>query len=87
MASPTDALPVTRFKQEKKGQFPKRIQLTKNAVGWLESDILRWMDTRPRAEQLGASLEFSRTADVVSGTQLELLLETESRTLEGSRAA
>ena len=78
---------TTRFELEKKGQFPKRIQLTKNAVGWRESDILRWMETRPPAEELGASLEYCRVEDHVSGTQLELLLEPGSNKLEGRKAA
>ena len=30
---------------EKAGKFPKRLQLGPNRVGWLESDIIAWMDS------------------------------------------
>lgn len=31
---------------EKAGQFPKRIQLGPNRVGWLESEVLDWLTER-----------------------------------------
>ena len=31
------------------GRFPKNIKLTKDRVGWLESDIDRWIDERIKA--------------------------------------
>jgi len=31
------------------GQFPKRIKLSKAAVGWVEADVLAWLESR-RAE-------------------------------------
>lgn len=33
---------------EKKGQFPKRIRLGPNAVGWLESEVDAWLAERER---------------------------------------
>ena len=31
---------------EKAGQFPKRVQLGPNRVGWLESEVLEWLKER-----------------------------------------
>ena len=33
----------------KRGRFPKNIKLTNDRVGWLESDIDRWIDDRIKA--------------------------------------
>jgi prophage regulatory protein len=35
---------ITRL--EKLGRFPKRIQLTQNRVGWLESEVDEWLEQR-----------------------------------------
>ena len=31
---------------EKAGTFPKRIQLDPNRVGWVEDEVLAWLQTR-----------------------------------------
>ncbi len=31
---------------EKAGQFPKRVQLGPSRVGWVESEVLEWLDER-----------------------------------------
>ena len=31
---------------EKAGKFPKRVQLGPNRVGWVESEVLDWLQTR-----------------------------------------
>jgi len=31
---------------EKAGEFPKRIQLGRNRVGWVEAEVLEWLQTR-----------------------------------------
>lgn len=36
----------TRWRLEKDGKFPKRRQLSPNAVGWLESEITAWLNSR-----------------------------------------
>ena len=38
---------VTRWRMEKRGDFPKRRQISPNRVAYLESEILEWMNTRP----------------------------------------
>ncbi|MEO0698036.1 MAG: AlpA family phage regulatory protein [Pseudomonadota bacterium] len=31
---------------EKAGKFPKRLQLGPNRVGWVESEVLEWLEVR-----------------------------------------
>ena len=31
---------------EKAGQFPKRVKLGQNRVGWIESEVLEWLQER-----------------------------------------
>ena len=37
---------VTRWRLERCGRFPRRRQLSDNAVGWLLSELLIWRDAR-----------------------------------------
>jgi prophage regulatory protein len=37
---------TTRWRLEREGLFPKKIQLSKNCVGWWESQILSWLEQR-----------------------------------------
>lgn len=39
---------VTLWREEKAGRFPARVQLTRNRVGWVGSEIREWIDSRPR---------------------------------------
>ncbi|WP_171177841.1 AlpA family transcriptional regulator [Ruegeria sp. HKCCD8929] len=36
---------------EKAGQFPKRVQLGSNRVGWVESEVLDWLKERILARE------------------------------------
>lgn len=38
---------VTWWRGEKRGEYPKRRKISLNRVGWLESEILAWMQSRP----------------------------------------
>lgn len=38
----------TRWRLEKANQFPKRYQISPNAVGWLSSEIEDWIQTRSK---------------------------------------
>lgn len=40
---------TTRWRLERRGQFPKRRRLSQNAIGWLESEIHSWMAARAEA--------------------------------------
>lgn len=31
---------------EKSGDFPKRVQLGANRVGWIEAEVLNWLEKR-----------------------------------------
>ena len=39
---------VTVWRMERAGLFPKRINLSDRRVGWKESEIEDWVDSRPR---------------------------------------
>lgn len=34
------------YRLEKAGAFPKHVSLTQRASGWLESEVLAWLDER-----------------------------------------
>ena len=46
-ASITGLSEVTLWRLEKKGDFPKRRQLSSNSVGYLLSEVNAWMESRP----------------------------------------
>ena len=48
---------ITIWRLERLGDFPKRLRLAQNAVGWKEDEIQSWIDTRPRGAK--------RTAEAV----------------------
>ena len=39
---------VTIWRKVRAGEFPPPRELSKNAVGWLESEIEAWRESRPR---------------------------------------
>ena len=39
---------TTLWRLERAGEFHNRIRLSKNSVGWDESDVARWLASRPR---------------------------------------
>jgi len=45
---------VTIWRKEKSGNFPKRINLTSRRVGWIELEIMGWLEARPRGICAGA---------------------------------
>lgn len=40
---------VQIWRLEKAGKFPRRVQLSPNRVAWFRSDILAFLNSRPRA--------------------------------------
>lgn len=44
---------MTIYRLELAGRFPKRRQLSKNSVAWLESDVEGWAESRPVARLRG----------------------------------
>jgi prophage regulatory protein len=37
---------TTRWEMERRGEFPRRRQISAHKVGWLESELLAWMQSR-----------------------------------------
>lgn len=38
---------VTIWRKERAGDFPQRRLITANRVGWVESEVARWLESRP----------------------------------------
>lgn len=38
----------TIYKEMSRGKFPEKIPLTRRSVGWLESEIYKWIETRSK---------------------------------------
>lgn len=41
---------TTIWKRERDGDFPKRVKLGTNSIGWRESEILAWVASRETVE-------------------------------------
>ena len=39
----------TIWRFEKAGEFPQRIALGRNSVGWKAEEVAHWLESRPRA--------------------------------------
>ena len=39
---------VTIWRLENEGQFPQRIKISTKRVGWLEDEVTKWIEKRPR---------------------------------------
>jgi prophage regulatory protein len=39
---------TTLWRREKAGDFPQRRQISSRSVGWLESEVLEWISSRPK---------------------------------------
>jgi len=44
---------MTIYRLEVAGEFPKRRQLSKNSVAWLDTDIEQWAQSRPASRLRG----------------------------------
>jgi prophage regulatory protein len=38
----------TLWRLEKRGEFPQRINISSNRVGWYEDEVSTWIESRPR---------------------------------------
>ncbi len=39
---------TTVWRLERRGEFPRRVRLSPNSTGWIESEIEQWIESRPR---------------------------------------
>lgn len=44
----------TIYRLMDKGEFPRAVRLSANSVGWLESDLLQWLEQRIAASHSAA---------------------------------
>ncbi len=44
----------TLWRMENRGELPKRVKISKRAVGWLESDIREFLESKREPETLSA---------------------------------
>jgi prophage regulatory protein len=40
---------VTRWRLERRGEFPRKVRLTPRCVGWPESEVIAWLKERAEA--------------------------------------
>lgn len=59
VSSRTGLARATIYAQVKKGTFPRPVQLTRRAVGWIEDEIEEWITSRRRTERQAAGGEAS----------------------------
>ena len=52
---------TTLWRLERRGDFPSRILLSPNSTGWIESEVEKWISTRPRG---GSSHSDEKDSDV-----------------------
>ncbi len=48
---------VTLWRWEREGRLPPKRTLGPNTVGWLESEILEWLESRPTSSPAGLDSE------------------------------
>ena len=40
---------VTRWRLQRLGEFPRKVQLTSRCIGWLETEVIEWLKRRAEA--------------------------------------
>ena len=46
---------TTRWRLERVGSFPRRKKISENAVGWLESELQKWLENKANSTAEGAA--------------------------------
>jgi prophage regulatory protein len=75
-----------RWRMEKKGTFPARVQLSETAVGWYEDEIDEWIRNRVRGagrsmHSVLAARQAKRAASAAEA-EAKALIEGETQTLD-----
>ena len=58
---------MTIYRLEIAGEFPKRRQLSKNSVAWLDTDITEWAESRPVSRLRGPTSAPPRSGGAAYG--------------------
>ncbi len=62
VANTTGLSRTTLWRLERRGDFPRRIRLSPNSTGWIESEIEEWIESRPRKSSSESNTENSEAA-------------------------
>ena len=54
--------PVTRWRLEKVGDFPARRRISANRIGWRESELRDWLESRPISDIRAPGADHDRAA-------------------------
>jgi prophage regulatory protein len=54
---------MTIYRLEKRRQFPSRVQLSPNSVGWRKEDVDHWVESRPKVVAPGDPLSTLSVAE------------------------
>ncbi len=52
---------VTRWRMEREGKYPKRVQISPGRVGRIGREIKAWIDSRPRVDPGSCAVESRAT--------------------------
>ena len=47
---------TTRWRLERAGSFPRRRKISQNAVAWLESEVLAWLESKANVTTEGVAV-------------------------------
>ena len=64
---------------EKEGKFPKHINLAPQSIGWLEEEILAWIEERAAARSMGNSVEAVASAEARKSENAERYPDEQER--------
>ena len=53
---------TTLWRLERRGDFPRRVQLGPNSTGWIDSEVEQWIETRPRKSSFGSDQKNSEAS-------------------------
>ncbi len=54
---------MTIYRLKKRGQFPSRVQLSLNAIGWLKDEVDKWLESLPKVVAPASATSVPRIRD------------------------
>lgn len=58
---------MTVYRMEAREEFPRRRRLGRNSVGWLEDEVLAWIQARPAAAASKTTMQLFNRLPALSG--------------------